>query len=45
MTSVTSDRFNKGVGVGTHVFLVLVNFLNADLREEIIAIESLFKEK
>ena len=38
------DRFNKEVGTGADIILILVNFLNANLHKEIIAIESLFKE-
>ena len=45
ITNAAFDRFIKGVGIGTGIILILVNFLNTNLYKELIAAESLFKEK
>ena len=44
IANITLNRFSKRVGAGADIYLILVNFLNINLRKEIISAEPLFKE-
>ena len=43
--NITLDGFNKRIGADAGIILVSVKFLNTNLHKEIIAAESLLKEK
>ena len=45
VTNIILNKFNKGVGVGTSIVLILVKCFNVSLHKEIITAELLFKER